>query len=383
MAYAVDQFDWLTRTWAQELTQPLNGGTFDDYLDTEKINDPGTLPPVGPTEADEIYTAETANLVDNFIRECHQALEGVRAFRLRTTAGGGTPLSIGSIIDNQVVLRSGTNLVGASAATPQPIGSTLTAGTFASGVAAADHVHTLPSSIIRAAGVYHESDWSALATNAFTDGTEVVGGLSYTVVQSALAGTSWGIVNGQGFVWSIPNNLARTWALASLTTAPYFYIPISGLTTVDMQRPLIVDLHLGSSTFENGNDAVRVGLWEPAATPYAASTARARILDRGNFGPGTSTVRSFDGTTPTTSAEAFAPNSVSIRVEPSGSSFLSYGTWSGDWPAQWSPAIQTTTVLGSTNSWSPAARIVFIFINAADATPTTTAAIANVRYRAG
>lgn len=228
---------------------------------------------------------------------------------------------------------------------------------------------------------YEDTDWSALATNVFTDGTETINSINHTVVQSSLAGASWGMVNGSGFVWA-PGTSARTWTLSSLTTAPYFYRALSTVPNVDYSRPFVIDVHLTGQVYENGNDAVRVGLWEPAASPYAASTARARIIDRGNFG-GTSTIRTFDGTSAATSPETFAPDCIRLVIYPDGQCANYYGTWSGGWPAQWLPANRLNTVAGILNSFSPSARITFVFINAADASVTTTATIANVRYSKG
>lgn len=430
MAYAVSPFDWMTRAWSAEITQALGDGTIADYLETEQENDPEADPAVTAAEAYQIATAEFANLVTSFMRDCHEALEGVRAFRIRTTAGGGTALTFGSILSGDLLYRSGTGVIGIGLVdvmltqierrdgnpsmnativeidqttgldlidvgaagttarianvpgTSQDVGVANDDGDLANGVAAADHVHALTIAILRDASVYEDTAWSAQATNAFSDGTEVINGINHTVVQSSLAGASWGIVNGQGFVWTIPNNLARSWTLGSLTTAPYFYRALSTVPGIDMMAPLIIDMHLTGQVYENGNDAVRVGLWELAATPYAASSARARIIDRGNFG-GTSTIRTFDGTTVATSPETFAPDCIRTIIRPRGEMSNFYGTWAGGWPSTWNTANRLDTAHNVLNSFSSSARIVFVFINSADSSPTTTATIADVRYSRG
>lgn len=252
---------------------------------------------------------------------------------------------------------------------------------FGSNGASAPPSGPVPPADFAESFIYYEVDFAAQPTNAFTDGVETIDGLGYTVVQTALAGAAWGVVNGQGIQIANPA-AARTWTLASPTTAPYFYLRQSDIPDYDPEYPLIVDLHLTGQAYPNGNDALRVGQWQIAASPYAASTARARIMERGNFG-GTSTIRVFDGTIVTTSPETFAPDLISMRFDPSGVMQTAYGTWAGDFVSSMPllSSLSFTTANTNLNPLNdPLARLTFIAINSAAGMAVT---IRNMRLRRG
>lgn len=232
------------------------------------------------------------------------------------------------------------------------------------------------------AGTIYDVDFSSLATNAFTDGTEVIDGLSWTVAGSAGAGTQWGITNTAGLRWSAPTSAATSWTIAA-PTSPHLYLPVSSLPNFQGGHPLIIDLYLSASTFENGNDAVRVGLWDVIGSPAAgSSTNRFRGGDRGNAG-GTQTVRTFDGTTATANVDTWAVNAISCRIEFDNSMSIGVGTYSGGWP-QFNHVQRFATTLTTDETVNAStARLVLAFINASDASPTTAVTIARMRVRRG
>lgn len=212
------------------------------------------------------------------------------------------------------------------------------------------------------ARVYYDWDFEAEPSQALTDGVHVIDGIPWTKVQSALQGTNAQTL-GSGITYTAPA-AARTWSFASLTTAPYMYTTLADLPLVDMRMPLIVEAVLGAQSYPFGNDAIRFGFWTLAGVPYAASTQRGRIVDRGNFGA-TSTVRVFDGATPTTSPEAFAPDVVGIRQEPiAGFAGTEYGTWVGPNFPRMNMGVQLQTAMGNVNpGFSLATRLVIVWIS--------------------
>lgn len=228
----------------------------------------------------------------------------------------------------------------------------------------------------------YEVDFSSLATNAFTDGTEVIDGLSWTVANSAGAGASWGIVATEGLKWAAPTSSAQTWTVAA-PNAPYLYLPVSSIPNWQGGGSLVVDLYLSAMTFENGNDAVRVGLWDVIGSPAAGSTTnRARIADRGNHG-GLQTIRTFDGSTVTANADTWNVNAISFRLEADCSMIIGVGTYSGGWPTFNYIQRLNTSLATDEHVLANTARLALIFINASDASPTSAVTIARMRVRRG
>lgn len=242
-----------------------------------------------------------------------------------------------------------------------------------------------------ASQIYADIDITQVSSGPFGDGVHVLDGVEFTAVQTALAG-SIARVAGRGIAWTAAA-AARTWSLASLTTAPYFYTTLEQIeadrdVAIDYQKPIQVEMLLGSQLYTNGNDAVRLGLWSlagsaPAGNPYITSAARLRMVDVGSFG-GTSTVRYFDGTTPFTATEApIAVQDIGgIRVAPEGTAQTYRGQWSGEWPMRFQNMIRTNTAMGTVDPpLTPTTRIVIPFINSAGSGATSD--VMRIRVRQG
>lgn len=227
---------------------------------------------------------------------------------------------------------------------------------------------------------FADIDLTALATLALTDGDFPIGPLTFTAALSSRAGAGSGIVNGSGLRFTSPTSQANTWTAAS-QNAPYLYLASSSIPGFRPGEDTIaIDMHLGNQIYENGNDCVRMGLWALADTPFTGAAARARIADKGNHG-GTSTLRTFDGSTAgSTAVDLSAFDSYSVIIPPAGDMILGVGNYSGGWPSfayfwRFSTTLATSSVLAA------GTRLLITFINASDASPTSTVDIAHLRLR--
>lgn len=342
------------------LTENLDAIEVDDNAGLTVTN----LGPGSPTRARlgatfaapaTIGTANAAGSAASFARSDHVHNIGTHASR--HLPGGADPLTTG---------------------TPSDVGSANAEGSAAA-FARQDHVHRLTYAIARAARVYYEIDLAAQASNTFADGTEVIDGLSWTIAGSSRAGSPWGLDGSTGLRMVAPASTVNTWTV-SAQSAPYLYIPLSSIPNLDVQRPLIVDVHLTTIVSENGNDDFRFGIWGVAASPLSTSTARARMADRGQPTP---TVRTFDGTTVSACPDTMNYDCVSLRVEPGGFSQIGVGNWSAGWPTfdhVWGSYSSFST---TTNILHAAARFAMILINTSDASPTAAFTVAHLRFREG
>lgn len=176
-----------------------------------------------------------------------------------------------------------------------------------------------------------EEDLSALATNAFTDGTEAVGELgNVTVVNTAAAGANWGLVNGTGLRMSGSSGTFSN----STQTGAHFYTTISALAALGYVpgRILYIDLVVTAGSFTNGNDRILFGLWGPAAAPASTSVSRIRTGFRGNNG-GTQTFGTVADASVTAFSDATSPLAISVRIDPCSAAITTgHGTYSGGWP---------------------------------------------------
>lgn len=230
---------------------------------------------------------------------------------------------------------------------------------------------------------YADIDLTAEATTALANGAFPIGGLPFIADDSALAGAGSGLVNGVGLSLRAPTSSANTWTVTS-QAAPHLYMDVSNIEGfLPGVHTLVIDMHLGAATvFEQGNDAIRMGLWALINTPFTGAAARARIADRGNHG-GVQTLRTFDGTTVgSTAVDVSSFNAYSVIIPPAGDMVLGVGTYSGGWPAsftyfwRFSTTLATDSMLGGNGM-----RFALIFINSSDASPTSRADVAHLRFR--
>lgn len=240
--------------------------------------------------------------------------------------------------------------------------------------------HTIDGTIV--VPTLLDIDLTAEATLALANGAFPIGGLPFVVDDATRAGAGSGLVSGAGLRLLAPTSQANTWTV-SAQDAPFLYVPVSDvpgyLPGVDT---LIIDMHLGAAVFEQGNDAIRMGLWALVNTPLAGSAVRARIADRGNHG-GVQTLRTFDGTTVgSTAIDVSAFNSYSVIIPPGGDMILGVGNWSSGWPARFTYFWRFATLLSTDSVLAgDGMRFMMSFINSSDASPTSGVDIAHLRFR--
>jgi hypothetical protein len=204
-----------------------------------------------------------------------------------------------------------------------------------------------------------DEDLAALATNAFTDGTEDVGTLgNVTVVNTAAAGANWGLVNGTGLRMSGSSGTFSN----STQTGAHFYTTIAALAALGYVpgRPLFIDLVVTAGSFTNGNDRILFGLWGPAGAPASTSSSRIRTGFRGNNG-GTQTFGTVADASVTAFPDATSPLAISVRLDPCTAAITTgHGTYSGGWPDfDYTTGNNGPQTAGSNQHASLSTRIVF------------------------
>ena len=232
--------------------------------------------------------------------------------------------------------------------------------------------------------VVYEVDFSSLASNAFADGTESIDGKSWTIGNTANADTTssstWGIDGSTGIRWLVKASTGT--GLTTVTqTAPYLRIPLSTLIPrFDGASSYAFEIYLSAGTFENGNDAVRIGVWMPAGTP-TGSSERMRLGDRGN-NSAVQTIRALADASTTAYSEAVTDNVLGVRCNVSGTTTVYSGTWSSGWPSSTQVRLHGTTGTTAANPMLDSRGYFVIgFISASDASPTSTVTIARLRVR--
>lgn len=181
--------------------------------------------------------------------------------------------------------------------------------------------------------VVYEVDFSSLATNSFTDGVEVIDGINWTTNNDASAGTSWGIFNGQGFVYTARASTAGTFNSTS-QTSPYAYVTLGDLlgSALDSAYDYVFEIYITNANYHSGATTIYWGLWGVAATPVG-SVVRVRC---GGVRQETGVIVPVILTNTTTSigtghnisalnAFGFSTNSSTSRMVGS--------TWAAGWPA--------------------------------------------------
>lgn len=238
----------------------------------------------------------------------------------------------GSVALNKLVNGSARSIVGRAANSSGAHADIAGNGTAAIPAIASDDGTTIAFRSLSMLGIgldtFLDQDLTALATNAFTDGSEVVGALTVTVVNTAAAGANWGVVNGTGLRMSGSSGVFSS----TTQTGAYFYAALSAFQALGYVpgKILFIDLIVTAGTFTNGNDRMVFGLWGPAGAPAASSSSRTRMAFRGNNG-GTQTLGTSFDTTQTAFPDATSPTALSVRIDPcTGGATVGYGTASGN-----------------------------------------------------
>lgn len=232
--------------------------------------------------------------------------------------------------------------------------------------------------------VFYEVDFAALASNAFADGNEVIDGLTWVAANSASVGATWGLDGSTGLVHTATT--FSTTFTSTTQTAALIYLPLASIPNWVPGYSLFVDVHIPSSTYEQNTDRCVFGLWSPSGTPEAGSGNVVRGGFKGNDG-GDITNGVLQQATATAAADAHNVTAFSARIDPMGDVLCGHGSWSAGWPANnawtYNVGANASITAGPNGLNAPTARIVLAFPQAADASPTTTTTIANLRVRRG
>jgi hypothetical protein len=234
--------------------------------------------------------------------------------------------------------------------------------------------------------VLYEVDFASLANNTFVNGTETIDGRNWTAANvSNATRTIFDIQNGTGLRWTAPNSAGTVFTTGSQTAA-HLYVDLSSFSLWRPEDELIIEIQYTTGTFENGNDAIRFGLWGQANTPRTVATAsaiRMELVDRANHS-GTQTIRTLhNATTVDGGFDASGTDVVMGRFRNDGSIDAFYGTYSGGFPTTaYLPALRQATTQSAANPMMcQNTRLVLAFICAADASPTTAVTIRRLRLR--
>lgn len=231
-------------------------------------------------------------------------------------------------------------------------------------------------------GMIYEPDFSGLATNALTNGTESIDGINWTVANAASLGT-FSITNGSGLVMSAGNSLgAASTFTSSSQVAPHLYVPMSSIPGFSPHYNYAIEIYCSNLVHEASGEGVFVGVWGAAATPYAASAARVRWAGLFNGGAARN-IRTTSQTTATTGDVAIGThNVVGLALQADGQGRSYSGVWSSGWPTTWTMGPIFPTAAGAADPiYEASSRIVIGLAVANDASATTTVTIPRMRIR--
>lgn len=215
-----------------------------------------------------------------------------------------------------------------STATPVAIGTSLSEGSSSS-YARSDHVHTVDISSINR--IIYEVNYSTLANNTFADGTEVLDGLSYTSVNTALLGTA-ALVNGTGIDLRAGNSLGSGATFNATTRNAYhLYIPLSSIPGWDGRYDHLIEIYASTHVLEINGDSFFVGLWGPAGQP-TNGVERVKVARISNQ-TGTQQLGSTNNNTSTNGTNRGTENVIGVKVSAKGEGSALFGTWSSGWPS--------------------------------------------------
>jgi hypothetical protein len=231
-------------------------------------------------------------------------------------------------------------------------------------------------------GMIYEPDFSGLATNALTNGTESIDGINWTVANAASLGT-FSITNGSGLVMSAGNSLGSATTFTSASqAAPHLYVPLSSIPGFSPMYDYAIEIYCTNLVHESSGEGVFVGLWGPAASPYAVSAARVRWAGLYNGGTNRNIRTTSQATATTGDVTITTHNVVGLMLNGDGTGRSYSGVWSSGWPTSWTMGPIFPTGAGAADPiWSGLNRIVIGLSVANDASATTTATIQRMRIR--
>lgn len=231
-------------------------------------------------------------------------------------------------------------------------------------------------------GVLYEVDFSGLATNALTNGTESIDGINTTVANAASLGT-FSVTNGSGLVMSAGNSLGSATTFTSASqAAPHVYWPLSSIPNFSPLYDYAIEIYCSTLVHEASGEGVFVGLWGPASSPYVASAARVRWAGLYNGGANRNIRTTSQATATTGDVTITTHNVVGLMLNSDGTGRSYSGVWASGWPTTWTMGPIFPTGAGSADPiWSGLNRVVVGLSVANDASATTTATVQRMRIR--
>ncbi len=125
-------------------------------------------------------------------------------------------------------------------------------------------------------GVIYDVDFSTLANNTLTDGSETIDGLSWTAANMAFLGTA-AVQAGTGLRMAAGNSLgAATTMTDAARAAPHIAISLASLPGYDPRRDVVIEVYLSNLVHEATGEGFFVGLYGPASSPSSTSASRIR-----------------------------------------------------------------------------------------------------------
>jgi len=230
----------------------------------------------------------------------------------------------------------------------------------------------LPSTVL------YGVDFSALANNTLTNGTEVIDGRNWTVANAGLLGT-FEILNGTG-LRMINGTSTGTGATYNATTrnTPNLVVPLSAFSW-DGRYGIIIELYVSSRTLEQNGDFVFVGLHGGNAVPNSGSTERVRIASFRNSS-GTIVFSETHGSTNTNTAVPGTSNVLGLNISGNGNGVALQGTYSAGFPSTMAAMYQFVDDSQPQNPFThPDIELVIGLGVVNDASPTTQAVIPRMR----
>lgn len=233
--------------------------------------------------------------------------------------------------------------------------------------------------------VLYEVDFSTLATNTLSNGTESIDSLNWTVANAASLGT-FEITNGTGLRMIAGTSLGAATAFTTASQlAPYLYLPLSSISNFDARHGrLIIEIYLSSYTAEASGEGVFLGIWGPAALPHSTSAARVRLGGLYNGGTNRNARTTLDSTVTTPDANLNTHNVLCVAIDDFGTGSVSTGVWSSGWPTALSQQMSFSSATGAQSPMlGTDSRLVIGCGVANDASPTTAFTVQRMRIRRG
>jgi hypothetical protein len=232
--------------------------------------------------------------------------------------------------------------------------------------------------------VLYDLDLTALATSPrFVDATPVsIGGNNWTPARSINAGATWGLVNGQGLVWTKPVSLLGQFNSGTQTASHVFLPQLQTLVpSWDPRGVYFIAVYLNTFAMQSAGDGAAVAMWGLAGTPVGSPGARMDGVGL-VLVSGASRVQAIIQASQTNDAltDQGVANCIGMRVGAGNFTTQWYGVLAGgQFPTLWSPSNLVPTWNGPLIMSAASSRLAFAFPCSSNATPNATAAISRLQ----